>query len=872
MKTALFGVLGLMASSVVAQTDTCIDFEGFGAGTSFGQGQAFYEDGIELVPRPYLIDGQPIFGGAQIVASSPHLGQSLSLSNATLEVNFDGCVQEAVLHFGNNGGNMNIAVNGQVEEIKTLEPAYLIGGVSVLVNFSGQSGTIRFISDSSNIQTLRVGGQELQVDHICHLPCENPSCYDFESIGPGQLVAGDGFLDNGRYVEIRTLDGGPGFAGSSDLNATGQLGSELWLNGVSAFFDIGCSSGVGFYYNIPDKGFMTLVINGELVTAQDPASLDNQSVGGILIEVDGNRIVLNGLVETLEIGGEGLFIDNLCLETCPADCIDFEGIPERTEFLKGESFIEDGIEMTVESIGTNTVVRIEGDQRAGHVGQDAGLVEAALNFSIPCASRISLHFGQYAAGVRIGHGGDVLEADEMRDLDGVTFQGVLLEVDAIPSGSGIVGTLVLSGEIANFSIGGTDLVIDHVCHTPCTHPGCMDFEVFPPGRVYEQGDVLVEEFTRLTVSDYQPPAAGSLLIGDTNIAGGSGNEAVLAGAQVTVEFVCASRVEFLYARPDGGIGGVKLGVNGSVLQVNNFTQLHQEFLGGALVEVTGTAEAGRVVITGQAITSILIGGNTLAIDAICHEPCGGGGTCLEFEGLADSEVYSVEEFDFFEEGEVLFLTGPFFADPETLITTGTVSVSTLNRANFEGQELHFQNSVVTMLGAACMDNLSFFFGDYGAEVNLVLNGERAIVDSLSELDGTQLGGVTISVNILSAPGGEVGRLSVSGSVSGMEIGGADFYLDHICYDTCPDPVTLGHIEILSAEPLNATQRQIVIEIPVTGTGGLQLQRRSTLGGTASWQNHPATITTPTGRPNIRRFTTTVPLTVDKVFFRVKAQD
>jgi hypothetical protein len=106
----------------------------------------------------------------------------------------------------------------------------------------------------------------------------------------------------------------------------------------------------------------------------------------------------------------------------------------------------------------------------------------------------------------------------------------------------------------------------------------------------------------------------------------------------------------------------------------------------------------------------------------------------------------------------------------------------------------------------------------------------------------------------------------------MEIGGADFCLDHICYDTCPDPVTLGHIEILSAEPLNATQRQIVIEIPVTGTGGLQLQRRSTLGGTASWQNHPATITTPTGRPNIRRFTTTVPLTVDKVFFRVKAQD
>jgi hypothetical protein len=873
MKHALLLIAPLLASTLVAQVDTCIDFEGFGVGTSFAAGQPFYEDGVEMIPRLYSSGGEDFFGSAQIVATSPHIGNALGLSNATVEVDFGGCVQEVQLHYGNNGGNLNIAVNGDVVEVKNLEPVYLIGGVAVLVDHAGPGGTMRFIADTATIQTLRIGGQEFVVDHICYLPCENPSCYDFESIGAGQLQAGDGFFDQDRYVEIRPLGSEPGFAESSSVNAAGQLGAELALNGVSAFFDIGCSGGAQFNYGIPDKGFITLVINGETVTTQDPATLHNQTVGDVLIQVSGGQIVLNGLLETLEIGGDGLFVDNLCLNPCPADCIDFEDLPARTELIKGDTLVEDGIEMTVDSLGPEGLLRIESDQRAGHVGQDAALLGASLTFDIPCAAQITLHFGQYAGGVRIGHGGAALDATEMTDLDGQNFQGVQIEVDAVNTGVGIVGTLTLTGEIADFTIGGTELVIDHVCHVPCVNPGCADFEGFPPGRVYEQGDVLTEEYTRMTVADYQPPASGQLLIGADNIAGGSGNEAVLTGAQVLVEFICAGRVEFLYGRPTGGIGGVKLGVNGSVLQINTFTQLHQDFLGGAFIEVFGTAEAGRVVITGPDITSVLIGGNTLAIDSICHDPCGGAANCLNFEALPAAAVYNAADFDIFLEGDALFLTGGFLTAPGELISDGTAAVSSLNRANHFGQELHLTNATVSIFTSiSCMTDLSFRFGDYGGKVNLLLNGELVIVDSLTELDGTLLGGALISVNTLPAPGGEVGRLSVSGEVTSLDIGGADLYVDHICYAACPDPIELGHIAILSANPLNETQRQVVIEIPVSGTGTLQLQRSANPASAASWTDHPATITTPPGRPDVRRFTTTVPMSADKVFFRVKGVD
>jgi hypothetical protein len=50
MKTALFGVLGLMASSVVAQTDTCIDFEGFGAGPVSGRARLFMRTELSWFP------------------------------------------------------------------------------------------------------------------------------------------------------------------------------------------------------------------------------------------------------------------------------------------------------------------------------------------------------------------------------------------------------------------------------------------------------------------------------------------------------------------------------------------------------------------------------------------------------------------------------------------------------------------------------------------------------------------------------------------------------------------------------------------------------------------------------------------------------
>jgi hypothetical protein len=872
VKRLVFLILGGVSASLSAQVDTCIDFEGFPVGADFGQGQAFFEDGVAMTPRSYTNGELVLFESAEIAPTSPHQGNSLALSNATLELDFGACVQEVTLHFGSSAGsgNLNVGVNGQLEVLKQLDPVFSVGGVTVLVNLNGSTGTMRFIAETSNIQTLRVGGAEFFLDHICFLPCDNPSCYDFESIGSQPLAAGDSFIDNGKLVEIRAISGDPGFAAASSDNVAGGLGAELQFNGVSAYFDLGCAAGVRFRYGIGERSAVLLVINGESVSVNDPLQLDGQTVGGVSIEVRDGEVIMDGNVGTLEIGGENLYIDNLCRGRCASNCIDFEQETAGDKFLKGDILIEDGIEMEVGVYQEDAMLVIEDAQRAGHLGQDAALNDATLSFNIPCAAEITLHFGQYAAGVRIGHAGAWQDAQEMTDFDGQLINGMLVEVDAVTAGGVILGTLKLTGEISGFMIGGQELVIDHVCHLACVDPGCVEFEVFPFGATYGPGDVLIEEYTRISVGSYYA-SGGELVIGDQNYAGGAGNEAVLTEAQVLVEFLCASRVEFLFARPPGGIGGVKLGVNGSVIQVNNFGQLHQSSLGGAFIQVIGSGSAGRVEITGQGITSVLIGGNNLAIDSICHHDCADPAFCLGFEGLPAGAEYRYEDFDFFETQGFLAIPVPFYPAEDDPVEDGTVSVSTQNRANHLGKELQFSNSVVALIPPDCMNDLSFRFGDYGGKVNLLLNGEQAIVDSLTQLDGTQLGGVSISVNTLPAPGGEVGRFSVSGQVTSLEIGGANLFVDHICYDECPDPLVLGRPAVVSVEPINATQRQLVIEIPVSGSGSLILQRSTTLNP-ASWSTHPATITTPAGRPDIRRLTTQVPLSQDKVFFRVVGGD
>jgi hypothetical protein len=96
------------------------------------------------------------------------------------------------------------------------------------------------------INSILVGGDEFFVDHICTLPCwGNDRCLDFGGLGGQTFPAGTTFVENGRLVEIRDLPmQAGGEASASTSNEAGHLGDELFVFKGTAFFQLGCASGL----------------------------------------------------------------------------------------------------------------------------------------------------------------------------------------------------------------------------------------------------------------------------------------------------------------------------------------------------------------------------------------------------------------------------------------------------------------------------------------------------------------------------------------------------------------------------------------------------------------------------------------------------
>ncbi|MCC5840039.1 MAG: hypothetical protein JJT96_07940 [Opitutales bacterium] len=789
-----------------------------------------------------------------------------------------GCAEEVTVQVANAAAGINVGVNGILEILKSDNDILDIGGVTVIISSSGGTGEIRFIANPTAITSILLGGEEFFIDHVCALPCGgNSTCLDFENLGSQVFTAGDSFEENGREVHIANFGGGAGgTASASDRNVAGHLGDELHLEEATALIDFGCASGLSMRVSQNENGVF-LAINGSSATTNDLSSFDGQTLGGVAIEISNGQMTLVGEIGTFEIGGTSLFLDHICVAPCVAGCIDFETQNGGAEFGKGDVILEDGIAMLVDTFQNNGLVVIEDrTQRAGHLGQDAALFDATLNVGIPCSSEVSLHFGQYAAGVMLSINEDRTIVTELTELNGTLVGGALVEVVATQLHGATIGTLRVTGaNISEFTIGGFELVVDHICHVPCPNPGCVDFENFPLGQTFSQGDVFFEEFTRMTVSRFGGPTVPALVtIGNDNFAGGGGKEAVLDRAQINFDFLCAQRVEFSYAFVPGGLPGVRLGVNGTSFQVNNFTMFDQDTLGGAAIEVVGTATAGRVIITAPAfsngITSVLIGGNDLAIDNICHVECAGGPICIGFDALPLGAIYSWELLNTFQIGNVGFMPSPLTLSNDEIIEDGRIVVSDEKKANYAGLELRFENAAVSVL-AGCMRDVSFRFGQYGGPVTLLINDERVTVNSFAELHGQSLGDPAraITVRTLPAPGGEIGLLRIAGDVTSLEIGGENLHIDQLCYAECPVALELGRAFIISDTPINASQRQIVVDVEFSGSGSLILQRSTTLAP-GSWTTQSATVTTPGGQPNIRRFTFTVPISQDRIFFRGRA--
>jgi len=117
------------------------------------------------------------------------------------------------------------------------------------------------------------------------------------------------------------------------------------------------------------------------------------------------------------------------------------------------------------------------------------------------------------------------------------------------------------------------------------------------------------------------------------------------------------------------------------------------------------------------------------------------------------------------------------------ITTngGYTEVSNANMADHIGQEMFTNNVRLNFKFPGTQNKVIFFYGEYGGNINLLINGNVANPENMMDLHGTYVGGVEVLVINNSVPGGVTGVVLLRGVINELQVGGQEFFIDHLGY-------------------------------------------------------------------------------------------
>ncbi len=267
-----------------------------------------------------------------------------------------------------------------------------------------------------------------------------------------------------------------GFAEVDDAGLSGGTGYDLEVNNITVNFGFGRSvENLRLFFG-EYGGNVNLTINGDFRNVLDLEELNDQMVGGTLVEVSLSPtglgiMVVNGTVNSFSIGGQELWIDDICEATGPTGCIEFEDLPLGEEYEYGRFFVDSGVGMLVEEFfwlptGSTTTgfSRVENAQDSGGTGQDIWPNNVNIFFAVdePLAE-ITLLYEDYGGNVNLVVNDTLANVGNFTDLHLTTLGGATITLQP-PTGT--AGTLVVSGVIESFAIGGQETWIDHVCRVP----------------------------------------------------------------------------------------------------------------------------------------------------------------------------------------------------------------------------------------------------------------------------------------------------------------------------------------------------------------------------------------------------------------------
>jgi hypothetical protein len=313
---------------------------------------------------------------------------------------------------------------------------------------------------------------------------QETACVDFESLTLGTIYhVGDVFMDAGVTITGTTFIAGggipitTGFAEVEDGGLAGGAAHELEVNNINLVFGFPAPlSGLSLHFG-EYGGNLNININGSFQNFANFSNINGMTIGGVHVSVtnglgnDKGVLILTGTIQTFSLGGQELWIDQLCPDS---DCVDFEDPLLGNHYNVGDVFSDSGVQLIAAdfllSNGNPAVggfAEIGNAGLAGGTGQEVGLNNISLAFVFPTSlAGLSLRFGEYGGNLNININNSFRNFNNFADLNGQVIGGV--SVTVINGLGNDTGELILHGKIQSFQVGGQELWIDDACPLPGT--------------------------------------------------------------------------------------------------------------------------------------------------------------------------------------------------------------------------------------------------------------------------------------------------------------------------------------------------------------------------------------------------------------------
>jgi len=650
-------------------------------------------------------------------------------------------------------------------------------------------------------------------------------CIDFEAdpwVVGNTYAVGDSVIDNPNgtghtlaFEQFYWSSGDPAsgtqIAGVEENDPPMAMGGgkELNLNNITVAFT---PNWTGMFVLFGEHGGnVNLRINGAPQNVENLSLLNGTTLGGVNVKVllqpgtgtnEIGVLILSGAAITdFAIGGQELWIGEICPECNPPDCdecIHFNDLTAGDEYrVTDPPFTSSGYDLTAQPFtwtgGTTTsdgVATVDPPPGAAHgSGNELNLNNINVETSFtPAWPGLRVFFSDQGGNVNLRVNSDFRNVENLTELDGLNVGGADIKVLLEPGGTGEVGVLIVGGPVNSFAIGGQEFAIDDICedHGPPPPPvdDCIEFEDQNLGDTFSELDTIYDsgyelDVVSFTYSNGNPATGGFAKIHGTQQSGGTDQDLELNNISLVVINDSGA--------PKGGLtllfgeygGNVNLTVNGDFRNEVDLIDLDGQVVGGVTITVTQTGNLGTLEASGE-ITEFVIGGQELWIDHICIEEgesppqdC----DCIDYEAEAPGTTYLDGQSLMSEDGHTMTVHGDGYAR--------IAFDSPANQAGHTGNALELNNIDLTIDVDPDWSGLSLHYGYTGGTVTIGVNGITPVTHpSALAFDGTVMGDATIHVSETGGYGVILVEMASDALLDTFIIGGQEFHIDHVCPEPC----------------------------------------------------------------------------------------